>query len=51
MLAADPAFAEVCDERRDAWLDALDALDAELAAYAPPVACSLDAPDGAEVSQ
>lgn len=25
MLAADPAFQTVCDERRDAWMLALDA--------------------------
>lgn len=34
MLAADPAFAEVCDARRDAWLAAHEA-DAELTAPLP----------------
>lgn len=34
LLAADPAFAEVCDARRDAWIAAMEA-DTDLAAPLP----------------
>lgn len=48
-LAADPAFADVCDEHRDAWIAALDADTATQ--WAAVVRCGdvLDADADAEV--